>query len=68
VGAVAPGIISTSGVLPLEEWGGPGASYARPPTADDISMLSQTLTDALGLPQVRKTPSWPRSWANFSLV
>ena len=21
-----------------------------------------------GRPQVRKTPSWPRSWANFSLL
>jgi hypothetical protein len=20
------------------------------------------------IPQVRKTPSWPRSWANFSLL
>ena len=40
-----------------------GVGYCRGPEGEEVNMR---YSETLG--QVRKTPNWPRSWANISLL
>jgi hypothetical protein len=45
-------------------WISGSTAVIRQAMIHDFIKTSQAVPDA----QVRKTPSWPRSWANFSLL
>ena len=51
-------------------WDAEGGDNCWHPTDDNLAGTASYGTDGPKYdltPQVRKTPSWPRSWANFSL-
>jgi hypothetical protein len=60
----SPRMIYLHHSLPLALW--PSLRALTPPPAPTTS--SRTVSGLTNRADVRKTPSWPRSWANFSLL
>ena len=65
--AAHPRIMAITELLPRWSAAGPALLMPRAQT-DCLALVLDQPGGKRPLTQVRKTPSWPRSWANFSLL